>query len=149
MRTTTGTQTLSTRTRVALWTIQGLLAALFLFAGVMKLLPTSGANAQPSPFPPLFLELIGLAEVAGALGLILPGITGIRRGLTALAAAGLVIIMAGATAVTVSFGQVGGAAVPFAVGALCALVAYKRRPATAATATTTTTAAAAALPAAA
>ena len=76
--------------------------------------------------PPLFLKFIGLAEAAGALGLILPGLLRIRRELTPLAAAGLVIIMIGATALTAAGGQVGPAIVPGLVGLLAAFVAYKR-----------------------
>ena len=114
------------KTRALLWTIQGVLALLFLFAGGMKLAAPVAALAQQSPLPPLFLKFIGLAEAAGALGLLLPGLLGIRRGLTALAAAGLVIIMVGATALTVAAGQVGPAAVPCVVGLLAAFIAYKR-----------------------
>src|SRR6266566_2107385 len=58
----------------ALWIVQGLLALLFLFAGSMKLiLPVEMMTAQ-MPLPGLFLRFIGVAEVAGALGLILPGL---------------------------------------------------------------------------
>lgn len=116
------------KTRALLWTIQGVLALLFLFAGGMKLLAPAAALAQQSSLPVPFLKFIGLAEAAGALGLILPGLLGIRRGLTALAAAGLVIIMVGATALTVATGQLGAAVVPCGVGLLAAFIAYKRRP---------------------
>ncbi len=58
----------------ALWIIQGLLALLFLFAGSMKLIvPIQMLTAQ-MPLPGLFLQFIGVAEVAGAIGLILPGL---------------------------------------------------------------------------
>src|SRR5919198_5922257 len=81
-----------------LWTIQGLLALLFLFTGGMKLmLPIEVLTAQ-LPLPGWFVRFIGVAELLGALGLILPGLLRIRPGLTPLAAAGLVIIMIGATA---------------------------------------------------
>ena len=56
--------------------------------------------------PGLFLRFIGLCEVLGALGLILPRLLGIRPGLTPLAATGLVIIMVGATVVTLMAGDV-------------------------------------------
>ena len=135
MRTdTTTTQTDSRKTRALLWTIQGMLALVFLFAGGMKLAAPAAALAQQSPLPPLFLKFIGLAEIAGALGLILPGLVRVRRGLTSLAAAGLVIIMIGATVVTAASGHIGGAVVPAIVGLLAAFIAYKRRlPARAAT----------------
>ncbi len=79
------------RTNVMLWVVQGLLAALFLFAGVMKLVLPIEAMTLPVALPGGFLRFIGVVEVAGALGLILPGALRIRTGLTPLAAAGLVI----------------------------------------------------------
>jgi DoxX-like protein len=73
-----------------------------------------------------FLKFIGVAETLGALGLVLPGITRIRTGLTPLAATGLVVIMIGAVAVSVIQGPAIGAIVPFIVGCLCAFVAHRR-----------------------
>src|SRR6266446_1611547 len=95
-------------TRV-LWIAQGLLAFIFLFAGGVKLiLPIEEMTKQmPLPLPGLFLRFIGVAEVLGAVGLILPGLLRIKPGLTPLAAAGLVIIMIGATVLAVMIG--GGA----------------------------------------
>src|SRR5947209_15960176 len=111
----------------ALWIVQGLLALLFLFAGSMKLIvPIEMLTAQ-MPLPGLFLRFIGTAEVAGALGLILPGLLRIRPMLTPLAACGLVIIMIGATVVTLAVGGGVSALVPLMVGLLCAFVAYGRR----------------------
>ena len=112
----------------ALWVIQGLLALLFLFAGGMKLiLPVEEMTKQmPVPLPGLFLRFIAVVEVLGALGLILPGLLRIRPGLTPLAAAGLVIIMIGATMVTLAGGAVGPALMPLVVGLLAAFVAYGR-----------------------
>lgn len=128
MTTTTTNTIIHTRRAAALlWTIQGLLALVFLSAGGMKLVAPMAALAQQGPLPPLFLKFIGLCEVAGALGLILPGLMRVGRGLTSLAAAGLVVIMTGATVVTAASGHVGGAVVPCIVGLLAAFVAYKRR----------------------
>src|SRR5215208_8059169 len=83
-----------------LWTVQGLLAALFLFAGGMKLVLPIEAMAAPVPLPGPFLRFLGVAEVLGAIGLILPGLRRTHTGLTPLAAAGLAIIMTGATVIT-------------------------------------------------
>jgi uncharacterized membrane protein YphA (DoxX/SURF4 family) len=90
-----------------LWIIQGLLALLFLFTGSIKLiLPVQMLMAQiPLPLPGPFLKFIGLAEVIGALGLILPGLLRIRPVLTPLAACGLLIDMSGATVVTLLGGK--------------------------------------------
>jgi DoxX-like protein len=113
-----------------LWIVQGLLALLYLFSGGMKLvLPTEALTAQmPLLLPGLFLRFVGVYEVLGALGLILPGLLRIRPGLTPLAAAGLTISMIGATVVTVLGGQVVPALFPLVVGLLCAFVAYGRWP---------------------
>ncbi len=110
----------------AQWIVQGLLAALFLFAGGTKLVLPLEKLAGPMPLPGLFLRLIGVAEVLGAIGLILPGLLRIRPGLTPLAAAGLVIIMIGATVLTLAGGEVAMALVPLVVGLLAAFVAYGR-----------------------
>jgi len=111
---------------IALWIVQGLLAALFLFAGGMKLVLPIEEMTKQMPMPGLFLRFIALCEVLGALGLILPGLLRIRPGLTPLAAAGLVIIMIGATVLTLMTGDVAMALIPLVVGLLSAFVAYGR-----------------------
>jgi uncharacterized membrane protein YphA (DoxX/SURF4 family) len=114
----------------ALWTAQGILAALFLFAGGMKLtVPIDVLLKQmPIPLPGLFIRFIGTCEVLGAIGLILPGLLRIRRELTPLAASGLVIIMIGATTLTLAGGGGLSALMPFTVGLLLGFVARGRRP---------------------
>ena len=113
-----------------LWVVQGLLAPLFLFAGGAKLAMPLDEMAAQTGLPGALILVVSVAEVLGGLGLILPGLTGIRPGLTPLAAAGLVVIMIGATALTaagVGGGDAAGALVPLGVGLLCAFVAYGRR----------------------
>jgi len=88
-----------------LWILQGLLAAIFLFAGFTKLiLPVEVLMSMGSPnqivLPGWFIKFIGAAEVLGAIGLILPRLLHIRPRLTPLAATGLVFIMIGATLLT-------------------------------------------------
>lgn len=112
----------------ALWIVQGLLAALFLFAGGMKLITPVEVLSVMSPFPGEFIRFIGVCEVLGAVGLVLPYALRILPGLTSLAAAGLVVIMVGATVTTLAIGG-GLLALPtLLLGLLAAVVAYGRRP---------------------
>ena len=84
----------------ALWIVQGLLAVGFLFFGGKKLfgykkykkMTAERSPGRPAPSKEL-TTFIGISEVAGAFGLILPAATGIAPILTTLAAVGLAIIM--------------------------------------------------------
>ncbi len=109
-----------------LWIVQWLLAALFLFAGGTKLVLPIAEMTKDMPMPGWFLRFLGVAEVLGAIGLILPGLLRIRPGLTPLAAAGLVIIMIGATVITLKTGPVVLVLLPLVTGILAAFVAYGR-----------------------
>lgn len=109
-----------------LWIAQSLLALLFLFAGGMKLvLPLAALTAQMH-MPGAFLRVLGVLEIAGALGLVLPGLFHTRTYLTPLAAAGLVIIMAGATSATMITMGVLPAIGPFAIGIVAGLIGVGR-----------------------
>ncbi len=110
----------------ALWILQALLALLFLFAGVAKLNMPIEEMTKVIQMPGAFLRFIAIVEILGAIGLILPSLLRIRPGLTPLAAAGLVIIMIGATVVSLMIGPVVMALMPFVVGLLAAFVAYGR-----------------------
>ena len=110
----------------ALWIVQGLLAALFLFAGGVKLVMPIAELEKQAGMPGWFLRFISVAEVLGALGLVLPGLLRIRPGFTPLAATGLVIIMLGATVITLATGAIAPALMPLVVGLLAAFVAYGR-----------------------
>jgi len=114
---------------ITLWIIQVLLALLFLWAGGIKLVLPMEQLKGPIELPELFIRFIGVAEVSGAIGLIFPWLLKIRPALTSLAASGLVIIMIGATVITLIGGPVATALIPLVVGLLLALVAYGRRPA--------------------
>ena len=109
-----------------LWFVQALLAALFLFAGGMKLVTPIEEMTKQMAMPGWFLRFIGVAEFLGGLGLILPGLLRIRPGLTPLAALGLVIIMIGATVVSLKMGAGVMTLIPLVVGILAAFVAYGR-----------------------
>jgi hypothetical protein len=92
----------------------------------MKLILPLDKMTGPVPVPGLFLRFIGVCETLGALGLILPGLFRIRPGLTPLAAAGLVIIMLGATVLNLRGGDLFSTGVTVVVGLLAAFVAYGR-----------------------
>ena len=114
---------------IALWIVQGLLSALFLFGGVSKLMIPIEEITASVPLPGYFIQFIAVAEILGAIGLILPWALRILPGLTPLAASGLVIIMIGATAMMaagVGGGDPVGALFPGITGLLAAFVAYGR-----------------------
>ena len=67
---------------IGMWVGQAVLAAVFLFAGGFKLLAPAEMMTGPVALPVLFLRFIGLCEVLGAAGLILPWALKIRRELT-------------------------------------------------------------------
>jgi uncharacterized membrane protein YphA (DoxX/SURF4 family) len=85
---------------IALWIVQALLAIAFGMAGAMKLMQPKEQLAAQQPWvedvAPTTVKLIGTVEVLGAIGLILPLLTGILPWLTPLAAAGLALTMLGA-----------------------------------------------------
>jgi hypothetical protein len=106
--------------KTALWISQAL------FAGVSKFVMTPEQMQGPLALPVLFIRFIGLCEVLAAFGLILPSLLRIQPWLTPLAAAGLVVIMAGATVITAATMTVALAILPFVLGLLAAFVAYGR-----------------------
>jgi uncharacterized membrane protein len=110
----------------ALWTIQALLALVFLLAGGIKLVMPLEMFTPYLPLPGVFIRFIGLCEVLGALGLVLPGLLRIRTDLTPLAAKGLVLLMVGATMFTPP-DQLATGLLPITLGLLAALVAYQPR----------------------
>lgn len=113
---------------ITLWIIQTLLALLFIFTGTLKLvLPLDVLMAQ-TPLPGLAIRLIGLLELIGAFGLILPGIFKMSKGLTSRAALGLIILMiAAAISTVVTMGWI-LAILPIVIGALLIPIACGRWP---------------------
>jgi hypothetical protein len=112
----------------ALWIVQVLLALIFGFAGGIKLvLPIDVLQAQMQlSLPGVFIRFIGVAEVLGALGVILPGVLRIRPYLTPLAAAGLVTLMLGAVMFIPPDSELIAVLLPVVLGLLAAFVAYGR-----------------------
>ena len=109
-----------------LWSAQGLLAGLFLFAGGAKLMMPIEPIAEQSHLPGAFLHFVAVCEVLGAVGLILPRRLNILPVLTPIAAAGLTIIVIGATVVTLMTGQGAVALLPAVTALLAAFVAWGR-----------------------
>lgn len=116
---------------ILLWIIQILLALVFLFSGGTKLVLSMETMQSMSPpnaivWPEWFIRFIGVCEVLGALGLVLPGLLRRQQHLTRLAAVGLTILMIGAVVTTVMSLGAAAAVPPLIVGLLCAFVAWKR-----------------------
>lgn len=115
---------------ILLWVLQIVLAILFLFHGGALLYPPAAMKSQFdalfSQFPNGFQLLIGVAEVAAGLGLILPWATGILPKLTAWAAIGLLIIMLGAMVAHAQRGELAQAASNGVIVLLIAWVAWGR-----------------------
>jgi hypothetical protein len=110
-----------------LWTAQTLTALLFLLAGSMKfVMPAEKMQQGPLSLPIAFIHFIGVCECLGAFGLLLPGALRIRTALTPLAAAGLTIIMIGATSVSIVSLGVAAGIFPAVVGVVTAWIAYGR-----------------------
>ena len=87
-----------------IWALQGILAAVFVFAGGMKLLAfdryirmVEERSGRDAGLARPLMTVVGISEVAGGLGLVLPWATGVVPVLTPVAALGLALIMAGAT----------------------------------------------------
>ena len=109
-----------------LWTVQWILALLFLFTGSMKLVLPMAELTKMSPLPGWFIRFVGVCEVTGAFGLFLPGLLRIRQELTSMAAACLTVIMIGAIAVTIPTMGGAPAMLPFVTGLLTVFVARGR-----------------------
>lgn len=110
-----------------LWVAQVLLALGMAFAGIMKLTSADTVLTTYYPiFPPTFIRFIGVCEVLGAIGVVVPAALRIRPELTPLAAAGLAIIMAGAVVSTIIMGAASAIATPLVLFLLALFVAYGR-----------------------
>jgi uncharacterized membrane protein YphA (DoxX/SURF4 family) len=116
---------------IVLWIVAAVLALAFLAAGLMKItqpkekLAASGMGWTEG-FGSGAVKAIGVAEVAGALGLVLPALTGIAPFLVPTAAAGLVLLMIGAAITHLKRGEAQMVLVNVVLGALAAFVALGR-----------------------
>lgn len=109
-----------------LWVIQVLLALLFLMAGGVKLLMPIEPMVKQTGLSGPFLRFIGVCEVLGGFGLVLPGLLRVCTVLTPLAALGLVGVMIGAVTITAQTMGAGPAMFPLITGLLAAYVGYAR-----------------------
>jgi uncharacterized membrane protein YphA (DoxX/SURF4 family) len=111
-----------------LWTLQILLALVFLAHGAMMLFPPAAVAQQMNASLPRWFSLfIGVAEILAAVGLTLPAITGIQPWLVSWAAGGLMIVMVSATSYHLSRGEFGAAATTAVLLAMATTVAIARR----------------------
>ncbi|MCI0570330.1 MAG: DoxX family protein [Myxococcaceae bacterium] len=115
---------------ISLWFVQVLLGGLFAFAGSLKAMTPIEQLAPQMPWaadiPEALVRFIGASETAGALGLLLPALTRIRPGLTALAGAGIALIMVLASLFHATRGEFGAIPMNLTFGALAAFVAWGR-----------------------
>jgi uncharacterized membrane protein len=111
----------------ALWLLQVLLAVFFVLgSGLPKLLIPADQLPMPIVLPQTFLWCIGVCEILGGLGLLLPGLTHVRPGLTPLAAASLVLLTVCAALYQLLAQQPANAVFALVIGALAACVAHGR-----------------------
>jgi len=115
---------------IATWVAQVILALLFGMAGVLKTFTPMAELATKIPWtaevPETLVRFIGVSELLGAIGILLPAALRIRPRLTPLAAAGLALVMALAILFHVARGEAQVIGVPIVLGALAAFVAWSR-----------------------
>lgn len=115
---------------VGLWISQGLLAAMFLMAGLNKTFQSIEELAKMLPWvtdvSPGLVRFIGISELLGGIGLIVPSLLRIKPKLTAYAAIGLALIMLFATVFHLSKGEANVIAFNFILMALAVFVAWGR-----------------------
>ena len=116
---------------VSLWIAQGLLAVAFAMAAALKTTMPAAELVAKLPWaadvPLPLVRFIGIAELLGAVGLVLPSVTRIRPGLTSLAAAGLLTVMVLALGFHATRGELAQAApINLVLGGLAAFVAWGR-----------------------
>lgn len=112
---------------ITLWILQVLLALAFLAHGVMFLVPPPEIAVQMNAILPRWFQVfLGVAEVLAAVGLTLPGLTGILPGLVPAAAVGVMIVTVSATVLHLSRGELSSAATTFVLLLIATAVAYGR-----------------------
>lgn len=115
---------------IGLWVVQALLGAMFVLAGSLKSFQDLDVLGKTMPWVPALpgalVRFIGLSEIAGGLGLILPSLSRIQPKLTALAAIGLTTVMGLASILHFSRGEFGAIGLNIVLGTLTTFVAWGR-----------------------
>ena len=120
---------------ISLWIAQGLLAAMFIMAGAMKATQPLEALAESLPWVTTtqlaLVRFIGISELLGGIGLLLPSILRIKPSLTVWAAVGLAVVMvlaAGFHASRGEFSAIGANAMFMAIAVFIAWGRSKKAP---------------------
>ena len=120
---------------ISLWIAQGLLAAMFIMAGAMKATQPIEALAESLPWvtttPLALVRFIGISELLGGIGLLLPSILRIKPSLTVWTAVGLPVVMvlaAGFHASRGEFSAIGANAMFMAIAVFIAWGRSKKAP---------------------
>jgi len=112
---------------ILLWVLQVLLALAFFAHGCLFLFPPASVVDQMNASLPRWFQLfLGIAEILAAIGLTLPGITRIQPWLVACAAAGIMIVMIGATVLHIARNELSSAVITAVLLAMASFVAYMR-----------------------
>ena len=115
---------------ITLWIAQVLLAAMFLMSGLMKVSQPIDQLSKMLPWasqvPEALVRFIGVAEVLGAVGLILPSLLRIQPKLTPIAAVGLALVMLFAVVFHISRGETPMIGMNFILIAIAAFIAWGR-----------------------
>ena len=112
---------------IVLWVLQVLLAVAFFAHGCLFLWPPASVVEQMNATLPRWFQLfLGVAEILGAVGLILPGLTRILPWLVTWAAGGIMIVMVSATVLHLTRGEMSSAAITLVLLAMATFVAFKR-----------------------
>jgi uncharacterized membrane protein YphA (DoxX/SURF4 family) len=115
---------------IIIWIAQVLLAALFIMAGLMKATQPAEALSEALPWvtstPIAMVRFIGMSEILGALGLILPSLLRIKPSLTVYAASGLVVVMVLASIFHASRGEFSAIGMNVILGGIAAFIAWGR-----------------------
>jgi uncharacterized membrane protein YphA (DoxX/SURF4 family) len=111
---------------ISLWIAQIILAAMFIMAGLPKITTPIQELTASHALPEALIRFIGIAEVLGAVGLLLPGILKVKPVLTSYAAFGLFTIMVLAFLYHISKGEFAALGITIGLGLLAAFVAWGR-----------------------